>query len=151
MWATPCPAPDLAHVTTRSIPLCPTLRRGKNGKAPTLRTSYHAHRPSRATTSAFRGAPYKPGQDCLLASRLLGTTKSVVQLAKSRCRRWRCRSQMRGPSPDSLTACEVVANNAFGQGRLCTDTEALRPAAEPMDGVLTAPHYYFVIDGNGTI
>lgn len=48
----------------------------------------------------------------------------------------------------ALTACQVVANNAFRQGRLCTDTEGLRPAAEPMDGVLTAPHYYLVIDGN---
>ena len=50
----------------------------------------------------------------------------------------------------ALTACQVVANNAFGQGRLCTDAEGLRFAAEPMDGVLTASHYYFVIDGNGT-
>ena len=76
--ATPSPAPDLAHVTTRRHPLCPTLRRGRNGKAPTLRTSYNAYQPSRATTLAFRGAPYKLGQDYLLTSRLLGTTKLVV-------------------------------------------------------------------------
>ncbi|KAK0658086.1 hypothetical protein B0T16DRAFT_426038 [Cercophora newfieldiana] len=46
----------------------------------------------------------------------------------------------------ALTACQIVANNAFGQGRLCTDAKGLHPAAEPMDGVLTAPQYYFVLD-----
>lgn len=49
----------------------------------------------------------------------------------------------------ALTACQIVANNAFARGRLCLDAEGREPAPEPLDGVLMASSYYFVIEGDG--
>ncbi|EEH11301.1 conserved hypothetical protein [Histoplasma capsulatum G186AR] len=51
----------------------------------------------------------------------------------------------------ALIACQIIGNNAFETGRLCHDKDGQHPVTVPLDGVLTDPAYYFLVDACASI
>jgi hypothetical protein len=50
----------------------------------------------------------------------------------------------------ALVACQIIANNAFTNGRLTLDQAGQQRVDLPLDGILTKDTYYFFIgDGRG--
>ncbi|EEQ84126.1 hypothetical protein, variant [Blastomyces dermatitidis ER-3] len=50
----------------------------------------------------------------------------------------------------ALIACQIIGNNAFKTGRLCHDKDGRQPVNVPLDGVLTDPTYYFLVDAGAS-
>ncbi|EHK45280.1 hypothetical protein TRIATDRAFT_167130, partial [Trichoderma atroviride IMI 206040] len=48
----------------------------------------------------------------------------------------------------ALTACQIIANNAFDTGYFALDQAGLHGVKVPLDGLLTEDQYFFIINGN---